>query len=53
MIKLSWWEEFIVGAAISLLTMLRSKMTNQAEIAAIEATVAFLQKLLGAGVSLT
>jgi Tfp pilus assembly major pilin PilA len=53
MITLSWWEQFIVQAGISLLTMLSSKVTNPTEKAALEAALAFLQKLLGGSVSLT
>lgn len=52
MIKLSWWEEFIVTAAISLLTMLQSKITNQVELAGLQAAIGFLQKLLGGNVPL-
>ena len=50
MIQLSWWETFIITAAISLLTVLESKISNAVELAALQATVAFLQKLLGSGV---
>ena len=46
MLKISWWEQFIIGAAISLLTLLESKLTNPTEIAALQAAVAFLQRLL-------
>jgi hypothetical protein len=28
MIKLSWWEEFIIGAVVSFLTLLQSKITG-------------------------
>lgn len=45
MITLSWWEQFIVGAAVSLLTLLQTKITNPTELAAIQAAIAFLQKL--------
>ena len=51
MIKLSWWEEFIVSAAVSLLTLLASKVTNQTEQAAIQAAITFLQKLLAGNVA--
>lgn len=50
MIQLSWWETFIITAAISLLTVLQSKISNPAELAALQSAVAFLQKLLGSGV---
>jgi len=46
MITLSWWEQFIVTAAVSLLTMLASKVKNPLEVDAIQAAVQFLQKLL-------
>jgi len=47
MLTLSWWEQFIVGASISLLTTLESKLTNTTELAALQAAAAFLQSLLG------
>ena len=46
LLTLSWWEQFIIGAAISFLTVLQTKITNQTEVAALQATIAFLQKLL-------
>lgn len=49
MIQLSWWETFIVTAAISLLTTLETKISNTAELAALQAAVAFLQRLLSSG----
>ena len=45
MITLSWGEKFIVGAAVHLLTLLQTKITNPIELAAIQAAIAFLQKL--------
>ena len=45
-IKLSFWEEFIISAALSFLTALQSKLTNTVELAAIEASIEFLQDLL-------
>lgn len=48
--KLSWWEEFIIGAAISFLTVLQSKITNQTELAALQGALTFLQKLMAGGV---
>ena len=53
MIKISWWEEFILGAAVSFLTVLLPKITNPMELAALQAAIAFLQRLLGEQVSLT
>jgi hypothetical protein len=52
MVKISWWEEFILGAAVSFLTVLASKITNPVELAALQAAIAFLQKLLGGQVAL-
>jgi hypothetical protein len=52
MLTLSWWEQFIVGAAISLLTVLESKLTKPAEQAALKAAVVFLQQLLAGGVAI-
>jgi hypothetical protein len=49
--NLSWWETFIVQAAVSLLTMLESKLTNPTEIAALQAAITFLQKLLSGTVA--
>jgi len=51
MITLSWWEQFIVQAAVSLLSVLASKVTNPTEQAAIQAAITFLQRLLGGTVS--
>jgi len=44
--KLSWWEEFVMTAAISFLTMLKSKVTNKVELAAIQSAIDLLQRLL-------
>ena len=52
MINLSWWEQFIIGASISLLTLLASKIKNPTELAALQAALAFLQKLLTGTVTL-
>jgi hypothetical protein len=52
MVSLSWWEQFIIGAAVSFLTVLASKITNPVELAALQAAIAFLQKLLGGQVAL-
>ena len=51
MVKLSWWEQFIVQAAVSFLSVLQSQIKNTAELAALQATLVFLHKLLGEGVS--
>jgi hypothetical protein len=51
MITLSWWEQFIVTAAISLLTLLESKIKNATELAALQAAIQFLQSLLGGSVA--
>ena len=53
MLSLSWWEQFIVGAAVSFLTMLESKISNQTEKAALQSAVQFLQRLIGGAVSQT
>jgi len=53
MITLSWWEEFIIGAAVSLLSLLASKIKNPAELAALHTALTFLQKLLAGGVAHT
>jgi hypothetical protein len=46
MITLSWWEQLIIGSALSFLTALQSKLTNATELAALQAAAAFLQSLL-------
>jgi hypothetical protein len=51
MVQLSWWEQFIVAAAISLLTMLQSKLTNELQIDGLKAAVTFLQELLAGTVA--
>jgi hypothetical protein len=51
MVQLSWWEQFIIGAAISFLTVLASKVTNATELAGLQSALAFLQKLLAGQVS--
>lgn len=53
MLTLSFWEEFIVSSAISLLTFLETKMTNKLEIEALQAALTFLQQLVGEGVSVS
>jgi hypothetical protein len=51
MIGLSWWETFIVQAAVGLLDVLATKISDPAELAALQAAIAFLQKLLSKGVA--
>jgi hypothetical protein len=46
MLKLSWWEQFIISAAVSLLSVLASKLTNPTELAALKVAIEFLQTLL-------
>jgi hypothetical protein len=53
MVKLGFWEQFIIQAAVSLLTVLASQVSNQAELAALQAGIQFLQKLLAGQVSTT
>jgi hypothetical protein len=52
MINLSWWEEFIIGAAVSFLTVISAKITNPTELAALQAALAFLTKLMSGTVKL-
>lgn len=51
MFTVSFWESFILQAAISLLGALESKLTNPTEVAALQAAIQFLQKLLGGTVA--
>jgi hypothetical protein len=53
MVTLSWWEQLVIGMAISFLTALQTKITNTAELTALQAALTFLQKLLGGQVSAT
>ena len=53
MIKLSWWEEFIIGAAVSFLTMLISKITNPIEQAGLQSALMFLQRLMNGQVTVS
>lgn len=46
MIKLSFWEQFIVGAAVSFLSVLATQTTNPTALDGIDAAQAFLQNLL-------
>lgn len=52
MVKLSWWEEFIIGAAVSFLTVLEGKITNPTEQAGIQSAVDFLKKLMAGNVAI-
>ena len=51
MIVLSWFETFIVQAVIGLLGVLATKISNPTELAALQAAITFLQKLLSNGVA--
>jgi hypothetical protein len=51
MIILSMFEQFALQMAISLLSLLSSSVKNQVEQDALQAAVAFLQKLLTGNVS--
>jgi len=51
MITVSWWESFILQAAVSFLTALQTKITNPTELAGLQAVIVFLQKLLSGNVS--
>jgi hypothetical protein len=51
MIKLSLWEQFIIGAALSFLTLLQSQTTNPEALAGIQAAQLFLQDLLSGKVA--
>jgi hypothetical protein len=53
MLQLSWWEQFIVSAAVSLLGLLASKLKNATELAALQAAISFLNSLLAGTVELT
>jgi hypothetical protein len=44
--QLTWWEQVIIGIAITSLTALESKITNPTLLAALKATIAFLTALL-------
>lgn len=46
MVKLSTWEELVITMGISFLTLLRSKIKNTVELAALDSAVEFLQKLV-------
>jgi hypothetical protein len=51
MIKLNWWEVYILGAAAALLQALESNLTNQVEITGLQDAIAFIQKLLAGQIS--
>ena len=50
-IALNAWEQVLVGASISLLTLLESKLTNTVEVAALKSAISFLQTLLDGNVA--
>jgi len=52
MFKPSWWEEFILQAALSFLNVLVGRITNPTEKAALLAAIAFLQRLLAGQMAL-
>jgi hypothetical protein len=43
--KLSFFENILIGAALMFLTALQSKITNPTELAALQAAITFLQDL--------
>jgi hypothetical protein len=51
MVQLSFWEQFIVQAGVSLLSVLASTIKNPTELAGLQAASSFLQKLLAGQVS--
>lgn len=53
MLTLSFWEQIIIGAAVSFLSVLASQVKNQTELAGLQAAITFLQKLLAGQVSTT
>jgi hypothetical protein len=52
MVTLSWWEQMIIGSAISFLIFLEGRIKNPTELAALRQAVAFLQKLLSGNLSM-
>lgn len=53
MITLSIFEQFAISTALLFLQLLASKITNKTELAALDAAITFLQKLLAGQVSAT
>lgn len=51
MIKLSFWEQFIVSAAVSFLSVLALQTTNPTALAGIDGAQTFLQDLLNGKVA--
>jgi hypothetical protein len=44
---LTWWEQLIIGMALTALTELETKITDPALLAGLQAAVTFLTSLLG------
>jgi hypothetical protein len=50
-VKLSFWEQFIIGAAVSFLGILQTQVKlNSVELAGLQAAQQFLQSLLNGSV---
>lgn len=45
-VTLSFWEQFIISAALSFLTVLQSQLKNPIELDALKVAIGFLQQLL-------
>lgn len=49
--KLSWWESFLLNAALAFLQSLPQQLTlNSAETAALDGAITFLQQLISGSV---
>jgi hypothetical protein len=44
---LTWWEQLIIGTALTAITGLESTVTNPVILSGLKATVTFLESLLG------
>lgn len=51
MLTLSFWEQLVIGMAISFLSAIAPMVTNATEQAALQAALTFLQKLVSGGVT--
>ena len=51
MVKLSLFEQILVSTAVGFLTALSTLVTNQIELAGIQAAITFLQRLLAGQVA--
>ena len=51
MLTLSFWEQLVLGMAISFLTAIAPMVTNTAEQDALQAALLFLQKLVSGGIT--